>query len=102
MKKKSNNCKKAAHCQVETKSRNIRKKFLQKINKRLPLILNSIKKDEQNQSNKELTVEMILSKSLSYLNEIDKILSNQSNHLSFSNDIIINLKNTIKNKEEII
>ncbi|KAM9975137.1 hypothetical protein ACTFIW_008615 [Dictyostelium discoideum] len=93
--------KKKAHCKVETRSRNIRNQFLQKINKKLPFVLKSTKKIDTYPNNKEITIEKILSESLSYLNEINKILTKNQKKLTFENEMIVNFKNTINGKKEI-
>ncbi|KAN0038245.1 hypothetical protein ACTA71_000417 [Dictyostelium dimigraforme] len=90
-----------AHRKVEKRSRNIRNKFIQKINKRLPFVLNSIQKTNSNSNNKEITIERILSQSLSYLQEINEILTEKPNKFTFQNELITDLKNKIKGKEEI-
>ncbi|EAL62247.1 hypothetical protein DDB_G0290463 [Dictyostelium discoideum AX4] len=81
--------KKKAHCNVETRSRNIRNQFIQKINKKLPFVLKSIKKIDTYPNNKEITIEKILSESLSYLNEINKILTKNQKKLTFENEKIL-------------
>ncbi|KAM9993720.1 hypothetical protein ACTFIZ_011682 [Dictyostelium cf. discoideum] len=93
--------KKKAHCKVETRSRNIRNQFIKKINKKLPFVLNNIKKVDTYPNNKEITLEKILSESLSYLNEINKILTKKQKILTFENEMIVNLKNSINGKKEI-
>ncbi|KAM9995018.1 hypothetical protein ACTFIY_001217 [Dictyostelium cf. discoideum] len=93
--------KKKAHCRVETRSRNIRNQSIQKINKKLPFVLKSIKNIDTYPNNKEITIEKILSESLSYLSEINKILTKKQKKLTFENEMIVNLKNTINGKKEI-